>query len=206
MIFANKKFWCFPLLLLVVNLSAAEKAAEVNKPSLAEEILKLVISGKGRDLPNKFKWVTVPFEKMPAVCQKDCANEIELYGKDSNFALVAYIDIDGDGTLEMLVTYRSYHGNGGRGYDLLTKRNGKWVKCGYLFGVYLSQTEFNGRRGLLEESKCGCSERTHSFYELKNGKLVNSVKIKIVRSLNQSNPQLKIEVKASDESNFDYLF
>ena len=132
----NKKIWCLSAALLagsvvlaspVKSAKAVKQATYVAKPSLAEQVLKVVVSGKYRNDYDKFH--KVPFEKLPDVCKEACEGAKDIYGKEENTASVAYIDLDCDGSSEMIVTYRHYWGNGGTMYDILTKRNGKHTVC-----------------------------------------------------------------------------
>ena len=204
--FANKKIWCISVLLLAVNLFAAENVKNVEKPSLAEEVLKAVISGKSRDMAHNDKLFMVPFEKMPEIYKKKCTPDSYCYDEEHKFAWVSPVDIDGDGTREMLALEMHSGANGATYYCVLTKINGKWVEAGNLFAVFVSLMEFNGRRGLLEDSKCGGFSRTYTFYELKNGRLVPSVIIKFDRFFEKDDCQLKMQVFDSEKSRLDYLF
>ena len=117
-----KKVMCLSVCLLAgsVVLAAPVKSAKeekqatyVAKPSLAEQVLKVVVSGKYRKEYDKFH--KVAFEKLPDVCKEACEGAKDIYGKEENTASVAYIDLDCDGSNEMIVTYRHYWANGGTG-------------------------------------------------------------------------------------------
>ena len=209
----NKKIWCLSAALLAgsVVLAAPAKSAKeekqatyVAKPSLAEQVLKVVVSGKYRKDYDKFH--KVPFEKLPDVCKEACAGAKDIYGKEENTASVAYIDLDCDGSSEMIVTYRHYWGNGGTMYDILTKRNGKWIKGAGFRAMFWQPLKINGRFGLLLDNKCGGCQRNYSFCEFKNGKLVPAVSIDLERYVNKEDHRLTIQVHSADEAGFDYLF
>ena len=176
----------------------------VIKPSLAEQVLKIVISGKWCKDYDKFQ--EVPLEKLPPACKEACKELKEIYGNDEKTASVAYIDLDNDGSNEMIVTYRHYWANGGTGYDILTKRNGKWVKSNGFRAMFWQPLKINGRFGLLLDNKCGWSERNYSFCEFKNGKLVPAVSIDLERYFNKEDHRLTIQIHSADEAGFDYLF
>ena len=85
----DKKIWCLSAALLAgsVVLAAPAKSAKeekqatyVAKPSLAEQVLKVVVSGKYRNEYDKFH--TVPFEKLPDVCKEACEGAKDIYGKE----------------------------------------------------------------------------------------------------------------------------
>ena len=189
----------------VIFAAEATKSTQIYevKPSLAEQVLKVVISGKYRKDYDKFQ--KVPLEKMPEVCREDCISEKELYGADSK-ASTTSIDLDSDGSAEMIVTYRSYWGNGGTRYDILTKRNGKWIKGDGFGAMFWQPLKINGRFGLLLDNKCGWSQRNYSFCEFKNGELVPAVSIDLERYHNKEAHRLTIQVHSSDEADFNYLF
>ena len=204
----DKKILCLSMCLFAGNLVFAAESnksapADKEKPSLAEQVLKVVISGKYRKDYDKFQ--KVPLEKMPEVCREDCISEKELYGADSK-ASTTSIDLDSDGSAEMIVTYRSYWGNGGTRYDILTKRDGKWIKSDEFYAVFWQPLKINGRIGLFLDNKCGWKQRTYSFCEFKNGKLVPVVTIELERHHNQKDHRLSIQVFSADEADFNYLF
>ena len=171
---------------------------------MAEQVLKVVISGKYRKDYDKFQ--KVPLEKMPEACREDCISEKELYGADSQ-ASTTSIDLDSDGSAEMIVTYRSYWGNGGTRYDILTKRDGKWIKSDKFYAVFWQPLKINGRIGLFLDNKCGWAQRDYSFVEFKNGKLTPAVVIDLQRYADKKKPSLTITVNAAEEdSDMNYLF
>ena len=106
----------------------------------------------------------------------------------------------------MLVTYRHYWGNGGTAYDILTKRNGKWIKGDGGGAVFWQPLKINGRFGLLLDNKCGGCPRNYSFCEFKNGKLVPAVSIDLERYHNKEDYRLTIQIHSADEADFNYLF
>ena len=176
----------------------------VPKTSLAEQVLKVVISGKYRKEYEHFK--EVPLEKMPNACQEDCISAKEIYGNDVKTASVTYIDLDSDGNAEMIVTYRHYWGNGVRSYDILSKRNGEWVKSHEFHAVFWQPLKIGGKVGLFLDNKCGWTQRNYSFCEFKEGKLVPLVSIDLERYHNKEDHRLTIQVKSKDEAEFTYLF
>ena len=195
----------------VVFAAEASKSAQADvqntyviKPSLAEQILKVVINGKWRKDYDKFQ--QVPLEKLPPVCKEACDELKEIYGNEEKTASVAYIDLDNDGSNEMIVTYRHYWGNGGTAYDILTKRNGKWIKGDGFGAVFWQPLKINGRFGLLLDNKCGWSQRNYSFCEFKNGELVPAVSIDLERYHNKEAHRLTIQIHSADEADFNYLF
>lgn len=210
----NKKIWCLSAALLAGSVvfaapaksaKAEKEAAYVEKHSLAEQVLKVVVSGKYRDDYDKFK--KVPFEKLPDVCKEACEESKEIHGKEENTASVAYIDLDNDGSTEMIVTYRHYFANGGTMYDILTKRNGKWIKSDEFRAVFWQPLKINGRVGLFLDNKCCWDQREYSFCEFKNGKVTPAVVIDLQRYADKNKPSLTITVNAAEEdSDMNYLF
>ena len=138
-----KKVVCLSMFLLAVSAVFAAEASKsaqadvldtyVIKPSLAEQVLKIVISGKFRNEYDKFQ--EVPLEKLSPACKEDCKELKEIYGNGEKTASVAYIDLDNNGSNEMLVTYRHYWGNGGTAYDISVSENAE----------ILSDTEYDGK-------------------------------------------------------------
>ena len=209
----NKKIWSLSAALLAGSVvwaspaksaKAEKEATYVEKHSLAEQVLKVVVSGKYRKEYDKFH--KVAFEKLPDVCKEACEGAKDIYGKEENTASVAYIDLDCDGSSEMIVTYRHYWGNGGTMYDILTKRNGKWIKSNGFRAMFWQPLKINGRFGLLLDNKCGGSQRNYSFCEFKNGKLVPAVSIDLERYFNKEDHRLTIQIHSADEAGFNYLF
>ena len=213
-IFMLKKVVCLSACLLagsVVFAAEASKSAQADvqntyviKPSLAEQVLKIVISDKFRNEYDKFQ--EVPLEKLPPVCKEACDELKEIYGNEEKTASVAYIDLDNDGSNEMIVTYRHYWGNGGTAYDILTQRNGKWIKGAGFRAMFWQPLKINGRFGLLLDNKCGGGQRNYSFCEFKNGKLIPAVSIDLERYFNKEDHRLTIQVHSADEAGFNYLF
>ena len=210
-----KKVMCLSVCLLAGSIGFAAEASKsaqtdvqntyVMKPSLAEQVLKIVISGKWRKDYDKFQ--EVPLEKLPPACKEACKELKEIYGNDEKTASVAYIDLDCDGSSEMIVTYRHYWGNGGTMYDILTKRNGKWIKSAEFRAVFWQPLKINGRVGLFLDNKCGWDQRDYSFVEFKNGKLTPAVVIDLQRYADKKKPSLTITVNAAEEdSDMNYLF
>ena len=145
-------------------------------------------------------------EKLPPACKEACKELKEIYGNDEKTASVAYIDLDNDGSNEMIVTYRHYWGKGGTAYDILTKRNGKWIKGDGFGAMFWQPLKINGRFGLLLDNKCGWSQRNYSFCEFKNGELVPAVSIDLERYHNKEAHRLTIQIHSADEADFNYLF
>ena len=210
----NRKIWFLSAAMLAVSVVWASPAQNekvekqvtyVAKHSLAEQVLKVVVSGKYRNEYDKFHIVT--FEKLPDVCKEDCEESKEIYGKEENTASAAYIDLDCDGSSEMIVTYRHYFGNGGTMYDILTKRNGKWIKSDEFRAVFWQPLKINGRVGLFLDNKCGWDQREYSFCEFKNGKVTPTVVIDLQRYADKKKPSLTITVNAAEEDgDMNYLF
>ena len=209
----NKKILFLSVCLLVasvvfcVGFCKTVKKPQVNeeRSSMAEQLFKIMAGGTFRNENMVLK--SVPFEKLPAVCKEDCDSEKELYGNDAKHASVGYVDLDNDGSDEMIVSFRSYTGNGGTAYDILTKRNGMWIKSDEFFGVFWHVGKINGRIGLFLDSKCGGTERNYSFNEFKNGKLVPTVSINVERGfVSKKNHRLTIKVHSAEEADFGYLF
>ena len=210
----NKKIWCLSAALLAGSVvfaapaksaKAEKQATYVEKHSLAEQVLKVVVSGKYRNDYDKFH--KVPFEKLPDVCKEACEGAKDIYGKEENTASVAYIDLDCDGSSEMIVTYRHYWGNGGTMYDILTKRNGKWIKSDEFRAVFCQPLKINGRVGLFLDNKCGWDQREYSFCEFKNGKVTPTVVIDLQRYDDKKKPRLTITVNAAEvDGDMNYLF
>ena len=87
----NKKIWCVSAALLAGSIVWAspaksakteKQAAYVEKHSLTEQVLKVVVSGKYRKEYDKFH--KVAFEKLPDVCKEACEGAKDIYGKEES--------------------------------------------------------------------------------------------------------------------------
>ena len=167
--------------------------------SLEKQMLQLVINDIEPEdsLGEEEK---VPLAQLPAIMRKECVDDTVKY------ACVVKFDIDNDGEKEWFVDYYKSHGNNAVGYDVFTKYKGKWQKCGDLLGLIIAPMKHNGSRGIFQKYRCGGSERIYTFYELIDGKLVDTVTIEAERGISEKLPALNIKVLSRSQNSFDYLF
>ena len=118
-------------------------------------------------------------------------------------AEVIRYDIDRDGVDELFVDAVRNHGNNAYGFDVFSKRNGKFIKCGEVGGVHLSALTVSGKHGIFDKWRVGGSCRIYTFRELVNGRLIDSVTIEAERG---DAPVFSLKMKSKNKTAFDHLF
>jgi hypothetical protein len=201
-----KKSICL-MFAIVVAVSAAGyilwgRSATQPPVSLEAQMLRLIINNIEPEdsLGEEEK---VPLSQLPAIMRKECMDDTVKY------AYVVKFDIDNDGEKEWFVDYYKSHGNNAVGYDVFTKYKGKWQKCGDLLGLIIAPMKHNGNRGIFQKYRCGGITRIYTFYELIEGKLVDTVTIEAERGISEKSSALNIKVLSRLQAPFnafDYLF
>lgn len=170
--------------------------------SLESQMLRLVINGIEPEEPLG-EVEKISLAQLPATMRAECSDDALKY------AYVVKFDIDSDGEKEWFVDYYGSHGNNSAGYDVFTKYNGKWQKCGDLLGIIIAPMKHNGKQGIFQKYRCGCATRIYTFYELIEGKLVDTVSMEAERGISEKSPALNIKVLSRSQNSFDafdYLF
>lgn len=193
--------------LMVVILLAATAVCGIicsnstsQKPvSLENEMLQLVVNDTEPEgtLGNVKE---MPYAKLPEVMRRECMDDTL-----KNVKVVEF-DADNDGEKEWFVDYYGSHGNNSEGFTVFTKLNGKWQKCGELLGIKIAPMNHRGRPGIFQKYRCGGFTREYTFYELIDGKFVDSIIIKAERGDSEKLSILNIKVLSRSPHAFDHLF
>ena len=132
-----------------------------------KDILILILSVALGQFPNTaLHEREVAFAELPPECSAEYHAEIREFRKAST-TLVCRCDLDGDGVEELLI-WTGNSGSGGEEWSVMTKRDGRWLRAGQVFGNlhFVDRSPF---RGLVVGTPCGWSNSSWEYWELKDG-------------------------------------
>ena len=116
------------------------------------------------------------FSRLPL----ECAAEYDPFLRKERKAVstdVIRLDLDGDGSSEMLV-WTGNGGSAGEEWSIMWKDSRGWHRLGKVFGI-LYRVDIKPYRGLLVCNPCGWDQATWTFYQLRHGKLENMIEFEI---------------------------
>ena len=139
----------------------------------------------------------IPFSRLPT----ECAAEYDPFLRKERKAVstdVIRIDLDGDGSAEMLV-WTGNGGSAGEEWSIMRKGKQGWHRLGKVFGL-LYRVDVKPYRGLLVCDPCGWDQATWTFYQLKQGKLENMIEIEIHyrKPIREEPAEIKISYGTND--------
>ena len=132
-----------------------------------KDILILILSVALGQFPNTaLHEREVAFAELPPECSAEYHAEIREF-RIATATLVCRGDLDGDGTDELLI-WTGNSGSGGEEWSVMTKRDGRWLRAGQVFGNlhFVDRSPF---RGLVVGTPCGWSNSSWEYWELKDG-------------------------------------
>lgn len=118
----------------------------------------------------------VKFDRLP----QECAAVYEPYLKEMrrvDCTEVIYLDMDRDGTNEMLV-WDGTTGSGGQGWHIMRKHGNTWFRLGNVFGM-IATVDHADRIGLLVCLPCGWDSAAFEYYELKKGEMKKMLTVEV---------------------------
>ena len=118
----------------------------------------------------------VAFAELPP----ECAAEYDAELRNERRAVATRIrrfDLDGDGAEELLV-WTGECGSGGETWSVMTRRGGKWIRAGRIFGKPYF-IDLPPHCGLLVETPCGWEAAAWEFFVLENGVLDGLLKLDV---------------------------
>lgn len=149
----------------------------------------------------------IEFSQLPKVIQEVGQGYRNLYPDVEYFAAIHKCDLNHDGKDELIATFRGDYGSGGSGYHVFSFHKGKLIYSGHTFGVTVLPMSFKGRHGIFQKYRLGCDERIYTFYELFNGKLVETVDIDLQRPIIRGkSANLTLTLKSKSSYAFDSWF
>lgn len=131
----------------------------------------------------------------------ECAAEYDPFLRRERKAVstdVIRIDLDGDGSFEMLV-WTGDGGSAGEEWSIMRKGKRGWQRLGKVFGL-LYRVDVKPYRGLLVCNPCGWDQASWSFYRLQAGKLHKIVDFEITYSQPIRERPMEIKIKYSSET------
>ena len=153
-------------------------------------VLAVVLSGVS---PEPLEEKVVPFDKLPAECAAVYDTDIRRFRQATTTEVIA-IDLDGDEVDELLI-FNGESGEGGEGWTVMQKHNGKYRKIGEVFGLL-----YKSGKGLIVESPCGWDNAEWDYYELVDGKLVLKLDIDVEYRKPVRQEVVSIKIKVKNES------
>ena len=118
----------------------------------------------------------IAFAQLP----RECAAEYDAELRSERSAAATRVrrcDLDGDGAEEFIV-WTGESGSGGETWSVMTRRGGKWVRAGRVFGI-LHFIDLPPHCGLLVETPRGWEEAAWEFFALENGVLDGVLKLDV---------------------------
>ena len=118
----------------------------------------------------------VKFDRLP----QECAAVYEPYLKEmrqTDCTEVIYLDMDRDGTNEMLV-WDGTAGTGGQGWHIMRKYGNTWFRLENVFGM-IATVDHADRIGLLVCRLCGCDSAAFEYYELKKREMKKILTVEV---------------------------
>ena len=118
----------------------------------------------------------VKFDRLPQQCAavyEPCLKEM----RRVDCTEVIYLDMDGDGTNEMLV-WDGSAGSGGQGWHIMRKHGNTWCRLEHVFGM-IATVDHADRIGLLVCLPCGWDSAAFEYYELKKGVMEKMLTVEV---------------------------
>lgn len=118
----------------------------------------------------------VKFDRLPQECAavyEPCLKEM----RRVDCTEVIYLDMDRDGTNEILV-WDGTSGSGGQGWHIMRKHGNTWFRLGNVFGM-IATVAHADRIGLLVCLPCGWDSAAFEYYELKGGEMKKILTVEV---------------------------